>query len=52
MKMGLQDKMATMEKAIADLVASTLSSIRKDLAGTDFKDENFKTFFLDCAKNR
>lgn len=56
MKMSLRDKVASMEKAIADVVTAALSSIRKDLHGRDFvlddKDENFKTFFLDSAKSK
>lgn len=53
--MSLQDEIASMERAIADVVTVTLSRIRKVLPGKDIvlddKDESFKTHFLDSAKS-
>lgn len=54
--MSLQDNIASMEKAIVDLITATLTSIRENSTGNDFvlddTDGNFKTFFLDCAKHK
>lgn len=56
MKMNLQEKFASMDKIIWDMVAMTLSNIRADSSDHDFvlddKDDNFKTLFLNSAYSK
>lgn len=55
--MSFEDEIATMKTAIEKLVTATLSSIRIKLSGNnDFmladKNDDFKNFFLETAKNK